>query len=282
MNNSEFWKSYVAKCSEKGLPPLYENAEEFNKAMTKPPKPYSADDFTPRKEQRTADVGDNRVSGGDADDIEPKKCNNEEIMWELDRMRYEAEETGVNFDDFLKSDVEERKVRKKEVKPNAEFLKKDTPIKSTGIRWFRCESCGEMKDEFSFRQYRNGTFAKVCSACIGSKIREAKADRVKAFARTIEEQKVVLPDSAPLIMSVDPCDGADAIAYGLLHVKEKAPLLKESKPLIAMSEETFASVILLAYTKGKEEAEALDAEEITPAAAESLAMRIILNLKTGE
>lgn len=45
MTNSTFWESYKAKCLEKGLPPLYENAEEFDKAMNEP-KPYSSDDFT--------------------------------------------------------------------------------------------------------------------------------------------------------------------------------------------------------------------------------------------
>lgn len=58
MTNSEFWKSYVAKCSEKGLPPLYESAEEFAKAMNEPPKPYNTDDFTPSKDESTQDNND--------------------------------------------------------------------------------------------------------------------------------------------------------------------------------------------------------------------------------
>ena len=51
MTNSAFWEAYKAKCLEKGLPPRYENAEEFAKAMTEPPKPYSTDDFTLRKDE---------------------------------------------------------------------------------------------------------------------------------------------------------------------------------------------------------------------------------------
>ena len=58
MTNSKFWEAYKAKCSEKGLPPLYKNAEEFDKAMTEPPKPYGTDDFTPSKDESTQDNND--------------------------------------------------------------------------------------------------------------------------------------------------------------------------------------------------------------------------------
>lgn len=45
MTNSAFWESYKKKCSEKGLSPRHESAEEFEKAMTEPPRPYSTDNL---------------------------------------------------------------------------------------------------------------------------------------------------------------------------------------------------------------------------------------------
>ena len=56
--NKNSWESYKAKCLEKGLPIIYKNADEFAKAMTEPPKPYSTDDFTPKTSHEGQDIED--------------------------------------------------------------------------------------------------------------------------------------------------------------------------------------------------------------------------------
>ncbi len=140
MNNNKFWEAYKAKCLEKGLAPLYTNAEEFDKAMNEPPKPFSTDDFTPKR------------------DIEG----------------WHAAEEGI--DDLLGGDMEDFKQVAEDAK------KRSMGAEMKNVVWIRCEHCGEMKDENAFKKYKNGTFAKVCNACIGSKIRDAKAKRIEKLA----------------------------------------------------------------------------------------------------
>lgn len=260
MTNSAFLEAYKAKCLEKGLPPLYTNAEEFDKAMNEPPKPYSSDDFTPKKSPYEKlgeqDVGDN---------------------WGVDVLEIDV----GDMEDF------------EQVAIDAKKRKEDKNVKK--VEWKRCEHCGEMKEEIFFRRYRNGAYGKVCNACISSKISAGhkknaksteeptpKGERLKALATPLSEMKIAVPKSTlPKLPNSNYSDAS--IAFGMaLHVKEETPLLKESKPLLAMSEEAFGAAILFAYEKGKEDAEALDVEEITEIGAESLAMRIILNLKSGE
>lgn len=207
MTNSTFWESYKAKCLEKGLPPRYENEEEFSKAMTEPPKPYSTDDFTPKRDIEGWHAAEEGID--DIDDEEEttqvfvKKCNNEEIMWELERMMYEAEET--------------EKIIATSNKPAYDEGKGDA---MTQIQWFRCESCEEMKDENAFKKYRNGTFAKVCNACIGSKIRDAKAKRIEKIAPMIEQKQIYMgidkardTSSTVILMKLDVFHSALRMAY---------------------------------------------------------------------
>ncbi len=239
---------------KRSTPPLYENAEEFDKAMSEPPKPFSTDDVMPKR-----DIEGWHAVEEDIDDIDVG-----------------------DMEDFEQV-AEDAKKRRKE----------DTNMKN--VEWKRCEHCNEMKEETHFRRYRNGEYGKVCNTCIGSKIsaghkKNAKAeeqtpdkgDRLRTLSSFLDEKKIVMPESTLPKLPYEHCDGADAIAYGLLHVKEKAPLLKDNKPLIAMSEKVFEEAILFAYAKGKEDAETPKVEEITSVHAESLAMRMILNLKTGE
>lgn len=56
MDNKKFWEQYNAKCKEKGLPSRYESAEEFKKAMTEPPRPYSTDNLNATTNESNVDL----------------------------------------------------------------------------------------------------------------------------------------------------------------------------------------------------------------------------------
>ena len=151
------------------------------------------------------------------------------------------------------------------------------------VPWQRCNMCSEMKEDSEFAHVRGGGLQKTCKKCMAQKISAGhkKHDKsIDALKPLIEEQKVLLPESKPLFLPEDACDAADAIRFAL-YGKEGTPLLKEAKPLMAMSAEAFEAAILFAYEKGKEDAEVLDVEEITPIGAERFAMQTILRLKEG-
>jgi hypothetical protein len=251
MTNNEFWKSYVAKCSEKGLPPRYESAEEFAKAMNEPPKPYSTDDFAPKRdieEWHAFEEGVDNIDVGDLEDFE-------------------------------------------QVAEDAKKRRKEGDVKK--VEWKRCAECNEMKADSEFKSFRGGKIGNVCKICAGKKVRAGKKTkeeiatppipkivRAKDVELFMDEGELAFLESKPLSLPEDACDAADALRFAL-HVKEETPLLKEAKPLLAMSAEAFEAAILFAYEKGKEDAEVLDVEEITPIGAESFAMRAILRLKEG-
>lgn len=104
MTNNEFWESYKKKCDEKGIAPLYKDAEEFAKAMTEPPKPYSADDFTPKRDVEECiddiDIGDSEdfeenAKGANVKKIEWKRCEHcGEMKEEMHFRRYRNGEYG--------------------------------------------------------------------------------------------------------------------------------------------------------------------------------------------
>lgn len=242
MNNQSFWDSYKAKCNEKGLNPHHDNAEEFDKAMTEPPRPYSTDDLVPSKDERaSADIeGWHRLEEG-VDDIEVGDLED----WEQ-----------------VAKDAKKRK--KEDGVPNI-------------VKWERCDVCNEMKEESAFAHLPNGKLRKTCKQCMAAKI-SAGHKKNKESTEPIQSQEATHSD--PL----KPNDAADALGRFIKDVFEStpsAPLLKEKKPLLALKEETLEALVLFAYKKGIEDAEMVKVEEITPIHAESLAMRVILNLKTG-
>lgn len=242
MNNSKFWEAYKAKCEEKGLPPLYTSAEEFDKAMDEPPRPYSTGDLNATSNESNVDL--------------PKRREWDELMG--------VDDIDVEDMEMIEEDSKEEDMAKK-------------------VEWKRCNICTEMKEESEFAHVRGGGLQKTCKKCMAQKISAGhkKHDKsIDALKPLIEEQKVLLSESKPLFLPEDACDAADAIRFAL-HVKEETPLLKEAKPLMAMSAEAFEAAILFAYEKGKEDAEVLDIEEITPIGAESFAMQAILRLKEG-
>ena len=135
MTNSAFWEAYKAKCEEKGLPPLYENAEEFYKAMNEPPKPYSSDDFAPSKEECMQD-------------------NDEfEGMYSLMQQSH-----GFVEDEYLE-DFEE----------NAKEANVVT------VKPIVCVCCQEPKNPDAFGTLRNGELRKICKVCHGRSISKARS-----------------------------------------------------------------------------------------------------------
>jgi len=242
MNNQSFWESYKAKCNEKGLNPHHDNAEEFDKAMTEPPRPYSTDDLVPSKEERaSADIeGWHRLEEG--------------------------------VDDIDVEDLEDCE----QVARDAKNRRKGDDVKN--VEWKRCEHCGEMKEDMHFRRYRNGEHGKVCNVCIGSKISAAKSKRIEALKPLIEEKKISLPDSKLLEPSSQHCDAADAIAMSL-HVNNNGPLLKEKVPLKAMSEEALRNLLRLAFLAGVESVNVQAPEEVTQEVAMELLNNVITECK---
>lgn len=239
MGNNKFWEDYKTKCFEKGLPNHYESAEEFDKAMIEPPRPYSTDDLMPRKEERSsADIEGWHLLEEGVDDID-----------------------AGDLDDLEQVVIDAKKRRKGDGVKNVE--------------WKRCENCGEMKEDMYFRRYRNGEHGKVCNVCIGSKISAAKSKRIEALKPIFEEQKVSLPRSNPF-KPIDP--HCDAIAMSL-HVNSNGPLLKEKVPLKAMSEEVLRNLLRLAFLAGVESVNAPVPEEVTQETAMELLNDVITECK---
>lgn len=248
MNNPSFWASYKAKCKEKGIAPLYVDEEAFNKAMIEPPRPYSTDDLVPK--------------GESIDDS---------TMKNLDRMRL----AGAGFDDVDNIDVEDLEDWEQDAQ-NAKKIKKGDAVPNI-VKWERCNVCDEMKEESAFAHLPNGKLRKTCKQCMAKKISDGHKKN-KESTEPIKSQEATHSD--PL----KPNDAADALGRFIKEAFEpmpSSPLLKEKKPLLALKEETLEALVIFAYKKGIEDAEMVKVEEITPIHAESLAMRVILNLKTG-
>lgn len=242
MNNPSFWASYKAKCKEKGIAPLYVDEEAFNKAMIEPPRPYSTDDLMPSKEERaSADIEGWHRLEEGVDDIDVE-----------------------DLEDWGQVAIDAKKRKKGDAVPNI-------------VKWERCNVCDEMKEESAFAHLPNGKLRKTCKQCMAKKISDGHKKNKES---TEPAQSQESTHSDPL----KPNDAADALGRFIKEVFEpmpSSPLLKEKKPLLALKEETLESLVLFAYKKGIEDAEMVKVEEITPIHAESLAMRVILNLKTG-
>lgn len=250
MDNSKFWEAYRAKCEEKGLPPLYMNAEEFEKAMNEPPRPYSTDNLNATSNESNVGL--------------PKRREWDELMG--------LDDIDVEDMEMIEEDSKEEDMAKK-------------------VEWKRCNECSEMKADSEFKSFRGGKIGNVCKICAGKKVRAGK--KTKEETATPPSPKIVRAKDVEIFMDEGDmdfleskplpegrCDAVDALRLAL-HVKEETPLLKEAKPLLAMSAEAFEAAILLAYEKGKEDAEVLDVEEISPIGAERFAMQAILRLKEG-
>lgn len=135
MNNQSFWASYKAKCEEKGIAPLYADEEAFNKAMTEPPKPYSTDDFTPRKDESVQDSD------------------------EFEHMHYLMQQSCGFVEDEYLEDFEEN-------------TKEDNVGTANPIV---CVCCQEPKGHDAFGTLRNGELRKICKVCHGKNISAARS-----------------------------------------------------------------------------------------------------------
>lgn len=239
MDNNKFWEQYKAKCLEKGLPVLHESEEDFSKAMSEPPKPFSTDDIT---------------SLSTREHIDFKKSSQ---MWnEI-----------VDADDI---DEDEEDTMPKHVK------------------WERYKECGEMKEDSDFGHNRDGSLKKICKACHGRKISEARKGNVQkphVEEKVIDlkdvkpyenEARVCIPDEKPYYGADIAHDASDAIAFAL-HVN--TPMVKERKPLKAMSEEALRNLLRLAFLAGVESVNTPEPEEVTQETAMELLNDVISQCK---
>lgn len=184
MDNNKFWEQYKEKCLEKGLPILHENEEDFSKAMSEPPKPFSTDDITSLSTREHIDFS------------------------KRDRL----------LDGILEIDDED-----------IGEVEEDTMPKH--VKWERCKECGEMKEDSDFGHNRDGSLKKICKACHGRKISEARKGNAQ---KPQVEQK----------------ETSDTTVAKPLHAKE-VPLLKEPKEkMVSMSEAVFHEIIIMAYERG--------------------------------
>lgn len=185
MNNNAFWESYKAKCLEKGLPPHYESAEEFKKAMVESPRPFSTDDLTFKTEDLT-------------------------ITWD------EAHKGG---------DV------------HVELIVQ------------QCVTCTEIKPIDAFGTLRNGDIRKICKACHGKSISNARGKN-KAPA-TVEETPVTHTDHSAQVQ----------VAKEFKEAVESSP--KEVGKVAIMELRVFHSALAMAYERGFAEGKAFDELTIT-------------------
>jgi len=247
MDNNKFWQEYKAKCLEKRLPVLHENEEEFSKAMTEPPKPFSTDDITSLSTRKHVDFG------------------------KRDRL----------LDGLLEIDDE-----------NIGEVEEDTMPKHVKLE--RCKECGEMKEDSAFGHNRDGSLKKICKACHGKKIsaarkgnsdtskdeptpqtKEPKVMRYETVKPLIDEGKIFIPAAKPFLgIDASHSDASDAIAFGL-----QVPLLKEHKPLKAMSEEALRNLLRLAFLAGVESVNAPAPEELKQETAMELLNDVITQCK---
>lgn len=230
MNNNKFWKEYKAKCLEKGLPVLHENEEEFSKAMTEPPKPFSTDDIT---------------SLSTREHIDFKKGSQ---MWnEI-----------VDADDIDENEEEKDMAQK--------------------VEWFRCIECNEMKEDTEFARLPNGKHRAICKKCMGDKIKNGhkkREERIDIVKEIVDKGTICIPDVKPFLgVDASHSDASDAIAFSL-----QAPLLKERKPLKAMSEEALRNLLRLAFLAGVESVNAPAPEEVTQETAMELLNDVISQCK---
>ncbi len=237
MDNNKFWQEYKAKCLEKGLPVLHENEEEFSKAMTEPPKPFSTDDITSLSTREHVDFG------------------------KRDRLL----DGLLEIDDEDIGEVEEDNMPKH-------------------VQWERCKECGEMKEDSAFGHNRDGSLKKICKACHGKKISAArKGNSVKPDVIDLKDvepyendAKVGEVDDMPLSEIDTSCYPKDATA---LVLDIETPLLKERKPLKAMSEEALRNLLRLAFLAGVESVNAPVPEELKQETAMELLNDVISQCK---
>lgn len=230
MNNNKFWKEYKAKCLEKGLPVLHENEEEFSKAMTEPPKPFSTDDITSLSTREHIDFKKGSQMWNeivDADDIDENK--------------------------------EEKDMAQK-------------------VEWFRCIECNEMKEDTEFARLPNGKHRAICKKCMGDKIKNGhkkREERIDIVKEIVDKGTICIPDVKPFLgVDASHSDASDAIALSL-----QTPLLKERKPLKAMSEEALRNLLRLAFLAGVESVTAPVPEELKQETAMELLNDVISQCK---
>lgn len=239
MTNSQFWEQYKAKCAEKGLAPHYESEEEFSRAMTQPSKPYSTDDLAVNKEEHMQD-------------------NDEfEGMYSLMQQSH-----GFVEEEYLEDSKENTK-------------EKDMAKK---VEWLRCIECNEMKEDTEFARLPNGKHRAICKKCMGDKIKNGhkkREERIDIVKEMVDKGTIRIPDGKPLEPVNPSCYPADAVALAL---SVDIPMIKQHKPLKAMSEETFREAVQMAYRMGRDE-RLLHVEEISNAHAQELVTEIVMELE---
>lgn len=239
MTNSQFWEQYKAKCAEKGLAPHYESEEEFSKAMTQPSKPYSTDDLVANKEEQMQD-------------------NDEfEGMYSLMQQSH-----GFVEEEYLEDFKENTKG-------------KDMAQK---VEWLRCIECNEMKEDTEFARLPNGKPRAICKKCMGDKIKNGhkkREERIDIVKEIVDKGTICIPDVKPFLgVDASHSDMSDAIAFSL-----QAPLLKERKPLKAMSEEALRNLLRLAFLAGVESVNVPEPEDVTQEMAMELLNDVISQCK---
>ena len=142
----------------------------------------------------------------------PKPFSSDDVAPKPDIEGWHAAEESI--DDLLGGDMEDFKQVAEDAK------KRSMGAEMKNVVWIRCEHCGEMKDENVFKKYKNGTLAKACNACIGSKIRDAKAKRIEKLAPMIEQKQIYIGvdkarDTSDMVvtMKIDIFHAANGMAY---------------------------------------------------------------------